>query len=265
MFSSIFTKTLWERRKSIFFWSMGIFAYCLMMGLLYPSIEGIEGFEALVTEMPDAVKAFIGEVDDITSPVGFLGAELFNLMLPLVLSILAIGIGASAIAKEEDDGTIELLLSTTTSRGRVILEKALALSVNVGVVMLAGWVGIALSTVMVDFDVNLVHVLRTAIATVLLALSFGLLALMITALGGKRSLAIGIATVVFVASYFADTLAVLVEELEFIRNFSLLYYYDSQSIIEGGELFGSVFVLSVVSVMALAGAFLGFIRRDIAS
>lgn len=265
MFSSIFLKTMWERRKSIFFWSTGIFAYCLMLGLLYPSIEGIEGFEALMDDMPDALKALIGEVDDITSPTGFLGAEMFNLMLPLILSILAIGVGASVISKEEESGTIELVLSTATSRGRVILEKAFALVVNVSIVMLAGWLGIALSTVLVDFDVSLIDVMRASTATTLLAITFGLLALMITALSGKRGVAIGIATTVFVASYFADTLAVLVDDLEFIRNFSLLYYYDSQSIIEGGELFGSVFVLSVVSIMMLAGAFLGFMRRDIAS
>ena len=71
MFSSIYIKTLHERRKAIVFWSLGLFAFALFIGLLYPSIDDIEGFEALADDMPDIFQALVGEINDITSPAGF--------------------------------------------------------------------------------------------------------------------------------------------------------------------------------------------------
>lgn len=263
MFRSIFVKTLHERRKGIAFWSLGLFTFALLVGLLYPSIDEVEGFEALVDDMPDIYQALIGEIDDITSPSGFLGAELYSLMLPLGLSILAISFGASAVAREEETGTIELLLATSTSRTRIIAEKVFALVVILMVVAAATWAGVALSTVLVEFNVNLWDAWWASLIVAGLALCFGLLALAVTAWGGKRGLAIGVLSAVFAISYFGNTLAVMVEAIESMRYASLLYYYDGPGVVAGDIELRNLAVLAATATFGLLLSIVGFRRRDI--
>ena len=263
MFSSIYIKTLHERRKAIVFWSLGLFAFALFIGLLYPSIDDIEGFEALADDMPDIFQALVGEINDITSPAGFLGAELYSLMLPLGLSILAIGFGASAVAREEETGTIELLLATPTSRTRIIIEKIAALATILLLAAAATWMGVALSTLLVDFDVSLVDAWWASVIAASLAFSFGLLALAITAWGGKRGLAVGVMAAFFTISYFGNTLAVMVEAIESMRYASLLYYYDGPGVVAGDVSLGNILLLSAVSVLGLLMSVVGFNRRDV--
>ncbi|HEY0616738.1 MAG TPA: ABC transporter permease subunit [Kribbella sp.] len=63
----------------------------------------------------------------MTTGPGFLNAELFTLLLPAVFPVYGIGHGARAPAGEEDDGTLDLLLVTPITGGRIVLQKALAL------------------------------------------------------------------------------------------------------------------------------------------
>lgn len=263
MFRSIFIKTLHERRKGIAFWSLGLFAFALFVGLLYPSIDEVEGFETLVNDMPDMYQALIGEIDDITSPSGFLGAELYGLMLPLGLSILAISFGASAIAREEETGTIELLLATPTSRMRIIGEKVAALVAILIVTATATWAGVALSTALVEFNVNLWDVWWASLIVAGLALCFGLLALAVTAWGGKRGLAVGVMAAVFAISYFGNTLAVMVEAIESLRYGSLLYYYDGQGVVAGDIELRNLAILAATATLGLLLSIVGYKRRDI--
>lgn len=263
MFNSVAAATLWQRRKALFFWSAGVFIYVLMISLMYPSIEGVEGFAALAEEMPDALQALLGEIDDITTPQGFLGAELYSLMLPVLLSILAIGAGASLISKEEDSATLELLLASPISRSQILLHKALALAVNVVGVALMAWTAIALATLMIDFDVNLANTAAATLSAALLGLGFGAFALAVTAAGGRRGLAIGLGAALFVLSYFANTLAVLVPEIESLQYASLLYYYDGQGMLENGLEAGNIVILvAFAAVVYLLGA-LRWRGRDI--
>ena len=73
--------------------------------------------------LPDAVKTIIG--NDYTSPAGYLRAEFFSLLGPILLLVYTIGGGAKAIAGEEEGRSLDLLLSTPLSRGRVVADKAI--------------------------------------------------------------------------------------------------------------------------------------------
>ena len=262
MFRSILRKCVWERRKSTLFWCFGVGAYTFFIGVLYPSIDGIEGFQASVDDMPDPLKALLGEVEDITSPTGFLAAEVYNLVLPLLLSVLAIGYGASAIAREEEPGTLELLLATANPRWRIVLEKLAALTLILLAVTIAAWAGIAAAMIVVDFDVSLDAVWWATLMAAMLALAFGVIALLVTAWGGSRGLAIGAATGLFVVSYFANTVVLFVGDLEDLRYASLLYYYDGEGVLQEETRLSHVLVLLGVVVTAAILSWFGFGRRD---
>ena len=59
---------------------------------------------------------------------GYLGTELFSLIVPLLLIIAAVATGARAIAGEEERGTLDLLMSLPVTRRRVTAEKLAAMA-----------------------------------------------------------------------------------------------------------------------------------------
>jgi len=263
MNNSILKQSLRERRKSIFFWGIGVFAYALFVGLLYPSIEGIEGFAQISEELPEGVQALLGEIGDITSPTGYLAAELYGFTLPLLLSILGIGYGANTLTKEERSGTVELLLASPVSRRNIIRQKALAVFLTIFSAGFAVWLGIAISTLIVDFDVSLLRVALATLAATLVAVAFGMISFMISALRGQKGLAIGITTVLFVVSYFSNTLAPLVDAIKPLQNASLLHYYDALDILTYGLSYWQASVAVIVGLLAYAISMIGYEDRDI--
>src|SRR5689334_7372645 len=119
--------TIWQRRWSIIWWCIGILAFVALELGVYPSIRSQAGeLNQTLHHLPDSVKSLFGLTEDPFSPIGYLNSRLYYLLLPLMLSILAIGLGSSLIAREEGDGTLELLLARPISRGRLLLAKAFA-------------------------------------------------------------------------------------------------------------------------------------------
>jgi len=126
---------------------LGLIGFVALIVSVYPTVHSNPSLNKLAQDYPQALKAFIafgGQVD-YTTPAGYLGIELFSLMVPLLLMIAAIGTGAGAIAGEEERGTLELLLANPVSRARVVLEKSAALALEIAalglVLWLALWIG----------------------------------------------------------------------------------------------------------------------------
>ncbi len=93
---------------------------------VYPTVRDDSGFADLTRTTREVLKelfGFGGAEFDYTSPAGYLGIELFSLMVPLLLIIAAVATGAAAIAGEEERGTLDLLLSLPLTRRRVTAEK----------------------------------------------------------------------------------------------------------------------------------------------
>ena len=90
---------------------------------------------------------------------------------------MTVGFGGGTIAKEEERGTLDLLLSTPLPRWLVVTHKFAAMTVIIVVAALALWVGLAVGAAIVGVDVSLWRMLQASISGVLLGLAFGALAL----------------------------------------------------------------------------------------
>src|SRR5262249_54091184 len=71
-----------------------------------PSLAAPGSLDKLVESYPDVLKSLFGISGggSLGSGAGFLDAELFSFMLPLLVLVLGIGSGARAFAGEEDAG-----------------------------------------------------------------------------------------------------------------------------------------------------------------
>ena len=193
MLRNVALKTLRETRRALLWWSAGIVGMVALMVSVYPSVRDNPSLEQLIDDYPEAMKGFIsfgGELD-YTSAAGYLGAELYSFMVPLLLIVAAVGAGARAIAGEEERGTLDLLLANPISRRRLVLEKLAALVAEIGVLGLVLWLSLLVGTQALAMEVGAASLAAATAGAALLALGYGSIALLVGAATGRRAVAAG--------------------------------------------------------------------------
>lgn len=265
MLRSVFLKTLRDHRRSMVLWSVGLAFLAILMMAFYPSIQGMEGLDELLAQYPEDLMALIGATDmaSLTTPAGYLNAELFGFMLPILFVVFAIGQGSAAIAGEERTGTMELLLAQPISRGRLVLEKFASMVVSTVGLALVGWLALVAGKVAIDMDISVVRLAEGIVSVTLLGLAFGAAALAIGSITGSRGLSTGAAAAAAVGTYVLHALGLIVDFMEPARWLSPFYYYSANTPLANGLSPAHVAALSAVVLVCLAVAYFGFQRRDV--
>src|SRR5205085_6775789 len=121
--------SLSTQRRALIGWGIGLAAIALMYAAVYPSIkQSAADLDKYMQNLPDAVRSIIGT--NYTSPAGYLRAELFSLLGPVLLLVYGIGAGGKTIAGEEEARSLDLLITTPMPRGRVVADKAVTLALS---------------------------------------------------------------------------------------------------------------------------------------
>jgi ABC-2 type transport system permease protein len=264
---SVLLKSLRDVRRAFLWWSVGLVGLVSLMVSVYPSVRDNTSLNKLVNDYPEALKGFVafgGEIDYI-SPAGYLGTELFSLMVPLLLLIAAIGAGARAIAGEEERGTMDLLLANPISRRRIALEKLAALVAEIVMLGIVLFAALEIGSRPVALDVSAWHLAAATAGAVLLALSYGTIAFLLGAGTGQRGRATGITAALAVAAYVLNGLGPLVGAIEPLQKLSPFYHYSASDPLREGLAPGHTGVLIGIAVLAAALAPLAFDRRDLAA
>ena len=261
----ITAKTLRDQRRALIGWSIGVAALVLLYASFYPSIKANAAqLDTYFESLPEALRNAIG-TGTISSPVGYLRSEIFSIMGPLLLLILAIGAGARAIAGEEERTTLDLLLANPVTRRTVVLQKFWAMAgatAGVGLVLVAA---IAVFGPAFGLHVALIDILAASVSAVALAVSFGAVALAVGCWRGRRGVAIAVATTLAVASYLLNVLAPNVASIERLQVLSPFYHYIDHDPLRTGFSVPHLLVLIAISAVALVLAIVAFDRRDLAS
>jgi ABC-2 type transport system permease protein len=267
MLRNVTLKSLHDIRRSFVWWSVGLIGFVALIVSVYPTIRENPSLNQLAEDYPEALQAFIafGGVVDYSSAAGYLGIELFSIMVPLLLVVAAIGTGAGTIAGEEERGTLELLLANPISRTKVVLEKTLAMVLEITALGVVLWVALWVGAQAADMDISAGHLAAATLSAVLLALAYGAIAVLLGAATGKRALAIGVTAAAAVAAYLVNGLAPLVEALEVPQKLSPFYHYAAGDPLRHGIAFGHLAVLVAIAVFAIGLAPVLFSRRDLAT
>ena len=258
-------RALADARRALLGWCVAVGLLVVMMVGAYPAVrDQAASLTELLENYPDALKAFMGLEDvDYASGVGYLRAEMFGFTIPLLLLVLAIGRGASAIASEEERGTLELLLATPVRRSRVVAEKAAGMA---GVVLLVAavlWVALAGASAAFGLGVAPARTAAAVFATALLAILFGAVALTVGGWTGRRGLAVGVATALAAATFVLESLARILDGLRPWRWLSPFAYYRDADPLARGLPAQETTVLVAVALVAVAVGIAGFARRDV--
>ena len=262
---NLFVKSLLDHRRGLAWWVLGVILLSAAMTSFYPSISTNDAIQDYVDAFDPDLLALFGftELMDITSGPGYLNAEMFSFMVPVLVIIFAVSLGAAAIAGEEDKRTMEILLSEPVSRSRVALEKyafLLAANAMLGVIV---WLSLAIGAIAVGMDIGMVNLAAATLSSALLGLTFGSLAFAIGAFTGNRGLSIGVSAGAAAASYVINTLASIVDVLEPAKWLSPFFYYNGNvPILNGLDPLHLSLLLVAIAVPAVAG-YIAFLRRDL--
>lgn len=256
----LFVKAMRDLRGQTIWWGVGMAFMLGIMVALFPSIGDIYG--DIFEELPDEWAGFAGD-GDFSTLAGFLSAEFFSFG-QIALAVFAILAGGAAIVGEENQGTMDLLLSQPVSRMRVVLVKLGALIASITVIIAVTTLGFVIPALFIG---ELDSLGRFAVAFLLLIpfeVTIALAAALLAQLFGSRAVGGSILAGLLVASYMLDALSGVNATLEALRPAYLTSYFQGQQALNGAVDWAYVSV-SLVAMVALAlGNVVLFLRRDIA-
>ncbi|MDP4038798.1 MAG: ABC transporter permease subunit [bacterium] len=265
LFKNIFLKTLRDYRWTLFGWAIGLAVLVFLTVSFYPafSSKAAGDLNKLFQQLPDALKAFVGNEADYTSPTGYLNSQLYVLNIPLFLIIFGITLGSSLLAKEEDRGTLELLLSAPKSRNQILIQKFLATVIITVVLTGIIYLSTYLSAKIFNVAIGQRNLLLIHLPVFLIGMVSVSIAMLFSVVNGKRSTGIAVATIIMTLSYFINFFGMTVKWLKPLRKFTVFYFYGNQDVLVRGLNFKYLAVLSAIVIFGLLITLVIFNRRDL--
>ena len=88
MLRNVFLKSIREQHHSILWWVVGMSALNVSTLAFYPLIKSASGINEIMQEVGPFMEPFVGGIDDVTSPKGYINSQLFSFMIPLLFIAL---------------------------------------------------------------------------------------------------------------------------------------------------------------------------------
>ena len=262
----IYRQALMDSRRIIFWWGVGVGAFAFYMVVVFPLLSGLEQITELL-ESP-IFKFALGDMQELSFATleGFLGIYLFT-FVPLMLAIYAVIFGNGIVGREEEKGTLDLLLSVPIARWRVIVEKFGAFIVAALLILLIMLLAVIAAVALTPneaLDTSMLVVASLNVLPVLMLVCA--LTVFLTTVLRSSAQAGGIAAVIIAASYFINSFAEMVDTavLNALHYLSFYKYYSPASVMVAGVQWGNVVILLGATMILLALSIFFFGRRDIA-
>lgn len=265
MFRNVFSKGLWDRRRTIVWWILGASLLIAWISFVYPIMRDSGAMEKLIEDLPPEMMAVFG-IDPATylTGAGFVQAQFFSLFGPFMMIALAVSVAVGATASEEKNGTMDMLLAAPISRRSVMIQKAGVIEVLTAFVAVAIAAMLLVLNIVVDMELSVQGVLSVTVALWLLGLVFGAVALVAGAFTGKPSTAIGVAMVLSIVAWFVNAFAAIFDWLEIPSKLSPFTWYLEGMPLLNGWSSGHLWLAAATAVL-VGVAIVLFSRRDIAT
>lgn len=261
-------KALWDLRWTAFWYALGLALYIALLMAFYPTIRDIGAeFEQLVQNYPEPILRAFGIEPGaglLTSFAGFMHAEVFSFVWPLVAALFVVMSGAAVVAQEVERGTAELWLSVPATRTQLLGGKLLALLVDTLVVVLASLATMVVLAPVVDAELTARGVFLLGVVLLDFLVAVGGIAVLFSALSSERGKAAALTAGLLLAMYLAWVIAGISERWDWLRYLSIFTAYQPREALEGSALnWPALFLLDAIGLGCALAALLTFRRRDI--
>jgi len=263
--SSIWAKTASEYQVHFVITAAYMFTVQgLMMGPLYAAIpeRTRTAADAAFKVMPEAMLALFGG-GGLATPEAFYQIETFGMMMPIGIMVVAIAIGAGALAGEEEKRTIGLLLANPIKRSRVVRAKALTMVLFAFAVGIVTFAGVALGATLGDLGMSIGNIASACLLGTLVGLVFGSLSLALSAGTGRRKIAIWGAVGAGLAFHVFNSLTEISDVLTDWAWLTPFHYYIGNDPLNNGMDWVNAAILAAMSIILITLSVALFQRRDI--
>src|SRR6266550_7708900 len=262
LFMNIYLKTLRDYRIAILGWGIGIGLLIYVVLASFPSlVETPEARAALVSLGPSF--AWIAEPIKIDTPGGYATFKYgFTVLVMALWPLLA---SSRMLRGEEDRGSMDVLLSLPSGRGRVALEKLAAvwtalllMGLLIGLLAFAGG-----KSVSADFGLG--DALLFGLNLVLICGVFGAMALLLSQFTRERGTAAGWTGGLLLVFIVLDMVHRVIPNTGWLSRLSPVYYYNlSKPLVPGyGVNPGAMLILLALSILLSGAALWLFALRDV--
>lgn len=264
MLRSVFTKWLWDARRSLMGWTLAIVVVGGGYAAFWPTIDTPEIQDALESYPQGLLEAL--NYDDISTPAGYLSASVYGLIVAVLMVVYAVSAGTRTIAGDEAAGTLDLIAAHPVSRASLALQRFASFLVSVGVITAVFWLGMLSLIVPARLEeIPITHFAAMHVHLALFVAFFGALSFAVGAASGRKALAIGIASGAGVLGYFANGIIPLVDGLEWVENLSPFHWLTGGDPLRNGlQAADCLLMLGLTAVLVGWGTW-AFGRRDIAA
>jgi ABC-2 type transport system permease protein len=192
-------------RRSVVWWSAALAGLVILTDLFWPVFKGSTGISDALNKLPAGILAAFG-LQDFGSPAGYLRANLYEILVPILLVAAGVTFVGAQTAGEEAAGRLELYLTQPVSRPAIYLGRALAGQLGLIVVAVVLTLVQIASDAVVGLEIPLGNLASTIALSTCLAALFSSLAFAIACARPQPSLVYGAGIEVAVASYLVVAL-----------------------------------------------------------
>lgn len=203
---------------------------------------------------PEMMKAF-GFASAFTDMTGYLASWLYGLLMvgfPMVYSIL---LANKLVAKSVDTGSIACLLSTPTSRVKIIITKAVyaLLSLTVMLAILFAF-NVLIGKAMFPNDLNVEAFLNLNITVLLVNLVVLSISFFFSCIFSDSKLSIGFGAGIPIAFLLLKMLGDVSDKVEILKKISIFGWYDPMSIAAGNTVWvvNGVYLIIIIILLSLS-------------
>ena len=268
MSGAIFLETLRRGWRGMLWWGLGIGSLGFVSIIIVPDVQTLEQMAELMETLPPFLIQALGggDISFMATPEGYLALQYFSVTL-IIFAVYAVVSGLNVSANEEERGILDVFLSLPVARWRLVLEKFLAYSILIaGAIIISFvcmWIGIRITPSLAEVDMGkIIGATFAMLPASLLVLAF---TLFVAALVRRRGLAIALAAVFVIGSYFIDTIGRAAPDtfVSSLRAISFFAYYDGAGVMQNGLSWASMLILFIATVVLLVGGIWCFQRRDV--
>lgn len=260
--SEIFRRGVQIQKRTLLAWSAALVLLALSVVGAWPSMESsgaLEDFSSGVS--PEVASAF--GIDRISSASGYLKGNLYAVLLPLLLGLMAMTTVTALTGGDEEAGRLELLLALPVARRQVFLTRFLCVFFGLAVVSFLVWLSVYGSVVSFAMDVSAGGVAAVTLTTALLAVLHAGVAYAVVGFGFGRGPALGLAAGVLVVGYLLHAIAPMSDALEPLAAVSPWEWALGNDPLLDGVPWGGVALLTAGAVALVAAGTYAVDRRDV--
>ncbi|MBN1273026.1 MAG: ABC transporter permease subunit [Candidatus Aminicenantes bacterium] len=203
----LFLYEIRSRWKAILGWGFGLVLFGAIYISVLPSI-----FEQMKYMKDLSIYQLVGL--HLGSIEGYL-ASVILVYISILLGIYCITAGTATLAEEEDNGTLELIMSMPLSRWQIGTAKAAALSAVTLLIMIIAAAGNAffLALLRINHPINVTpfHLFAALMSSLPLAWALIMIGLFFGAVLPNRRFAAAMTTLFFIAGFFGENIASMVK------------------------------------------------------